>query len=58
LGDANPVEAALATALTQASAAAQWDIVARLAGELEARRRARAGTVDLDAERARRGVRR
>jgi len=54
--EADPVETALAEALTKASAAGQWEIVARLAGELEARRKARAGVVDLDAARARRGV--
>jgi hypothetical protein len=51
---ADVVEAALADALTKASAAAQWDVVARLAGELEARRKARAGVVDLVAARAKR----
>jgi hypothetical protein len=48
------VEIALADALTRASAAAQWDVVARLAGELEARRKARAGVVDLGSARMRR----
>jgi hypothetical protein len=51
------VEAALAAALVGATNASQWEVVARLAGELEARRRARLGTVDLQAERARRGKR-
>jgi hypothetical protein len=32
------VDEALAFALTEATNAAQWDIVARLAGELQARR--------------------
>ncbi|MGC4091389.1 MAG: hypothetical protein QM756_26625 [Polyangiaceae bacterium] len=54
-GNPDPVEAALATALTQASAAQQWDVVARLAGELEARRKARLEVVDLATERAKRG---
>ena len=48
------VEVALADALTRASAASQWEVVARLAGELEARRKARTTTVDLAAERAKR----
>jgi len=51
------VEAALAGALSQAAAAGQWEVVARLAGELDARRRARSETVDLQAERAKRGQR-
>ena len=51
------VEVALGDALTKAAAAAQWDVVARLAAELEARRKARSGTVDLASERAKRGQR-
>lgn len=35
------VEAALADALRGATAAARWDVVAQLAGELQARRQAR-----------------
>jgi hypothetical protein len=35
------VELALADALTRASAAGEWAVVAKLAGELEARRLAR-----------------
>jgi len=35
------VEVALADALTRAAEAAQWELVAQLARELEARRRAR-----------------
>jgi hypothetical protein len=50
----DPVEAALAVALTAASAAGQWETVAQLARELEARRRARSGTVDLTLERTKR----
>ena len=50
----DPGEAALADALTKASAAGQWTVVAALAGELEARRKARAGVVELDAERRKR----
>lgn len=52
----DPVDAALATALTEASAMGRFDIVAQLAKELEARRLARAGKVALDAK-ARRGRR-
>jgi hypothetical protein len=42
---ADPVEVALAKALEEASGARRWDVVARLAGELEARRLARLGNV-------------
>jgi len=49
------VEAALAEALTRAAAAGAFDTVAALTAELRARREARAGTVSLEAERARRG---
>ena len=51
----DPVETALAEALRRASEAAQWDVVAMLARELQARREARADVVDLDAARKRRG---
>jgi hypothetical protein len=37
----DPVGLALAEALSQAATAEQWDVVGRLANELEARRRAR-----------------
>jgi hypothetical protein len=50
----DPIEAALGDALTKASAAGQWTVVATLAAELEARRKARAGVVELDAERRKR----
>ena len=54
----DPVEVALADALTKAAAAGRFDVVAQLAGELEARRKARtANVVDLAAEAARRGRR-
>ncbi|MFZ5891287.1 MAG: hypothetical protein ACOY0T_09575 [Myxococcota bacterium] len=53
-GAQDAVEAALADALTRAAAAGEWAVVGKLSGELEARRRARAGTVDLSEERARR----
>jgi hypothetical protein len=51
----DPVEAALAKALQEASAAGRFDVVAQLAGELQARREARAGAkvVPLDAKRLR-----
>jgi site-specific DNA recombinase len=52
-GDA--VEAALAAAIAGATAAGQWAIVAQLAGELEARRLAKANVVSLDAARTRKG---
>jgi hypothetical protein len=42
---AEPIEAALADALTRAAAEGRFDIVAQLARELEARRLARAGNV-------------
>ena len=51
---ADAIEKALTDALAVASAAGSWGEVAQLANELEARRRARAATVDLTAERARR----
>jgi hypothetical protein len=51
---ADPVEAALAVALEGAARAAQWTTVEILTRELEARRRARAGVVDLAQERAKR----
>jgi hypothetical protein len=50
------VEAALAKALAQAAAAARFDVVALLAGEIQARRLARAGVVALNARRSRRSV--
>jgi hypothetical protein len=49
---ADPVEVALADALSRASAAGEWSTVAQLARELEARREASAGVVRLDAARA------
>jgi hypothetical protein len=48
------VEIALAKALGEAAAAGRFDVVAQLATELEARRRARSGNVlNLDADRRR-----
>jgi len=52
----DPVEAALAEALRRASEAGQWEVVAALARELQARREARAGVVDLETARKRRGT--
>ena len=54
-GNQDPVEAALALALTEAAKAGRFDVVAQLARELEARRLA--GTqnvVSFDAKRGRR----
>jgi integrase len=50
----DPVEEALAEALLRASRAEAWDAVKALTDELRARRAARAGAIDLEAERARR----
>ncbi len=49
---------ALATALSEATKAGRWDVVAQLAKELEARRLSLAGpaVVDLAAERRKRGA--
>ncbi|MCK6534450.1 MAG: hypothetical protein L6Q84_15865 [Polyangiaceae bacterium] len=52
---ADAVEKALLAALETAKAASRWGEVAQLAHDLEARRRARVETVNLGAERARRG---
>ena len=52
----DPVEAALADALTRASAAGQWDVVTTIARELQARREARANVVDLEIARKNRGT--
>ncbi len=57
VGNSDAVEVALATALTSATVAQEWELVAQLARELEARRKARSGTVDLQAEREKRGQR-
>lgn len=51
------VERALADALSAAVAAGRYGEASELASALEARQRARASTVDLSAERARRGAR-
>jgi hypothetical protein len=52
----DPVEAALAKALEAATDAKRWDIVGRLAGELEARRSSTSHPViSLAEERAKRG---
>jgi len=52
--ETDPVELAIASALERASAAGQWTAVEVLARELEARRKARSGVVQLDAERRKR----
>lgn len=49
------VEVALADAITKAAAAGAFDVLPKLVAELEARRKARSGTVDLASERAKRG---
>ena len=54
VSETDPVELALATALERASAAGQWTAVEVLARELESRRKARAGVVQLDSERRKR----
>ena len=52
----DPVEAALASALTEAAAAGRFDVVAEMARTLEARRTARTSSnvVDLTTRRAKR----
>jgi hypothetical protein len=55
LGAIDAVEVALADAIQKAAAAGAFDVLPKLVAELEARRKARAGTVDLAAERAKRG---
>jgi hypothetical protein len=50
----DPVEAALADALTRAAQAGEWGVVETLSRELTARREARANVVQLDAARKRR----
>jgi len=50
------VEALLAKAIGEASAAGRFDVVALLAGELQARRLARGGVVALDVKRRQRGA--
>jgi integrase len=51
----DPVERALANALNQATQAQQWDTVAELARELQARRQALSNVVSLDSVRAGKG---
>jgi hypothetical protein len=53
-GGPDAVEVALADAITKAAAAGAFDVLPKLVAELEARRKARLGTVDLAHERARR----
>jgi hypothetical protein len=54
VAESDPVEAALAEALTRAAAAGQWGTVETLSRELQARRESRANVVQLDAARRRR----
>jgi hypothetical protein len=51
----DPVEQALADAITKAAAAGQWSAVETLSRELTARREVRAGVVDLAEARRRKG---
>lgn len=44
---ADPIEAALTAAMTKATIAGEWTVVKALVGELEARRSARVGVIDL-----------
>ena len=53
----DPVEAALADAISKAALAGDFEVVGKIVAELEARRRARLAVVDLAAERAKRGSR-
>lgn len=57
IGAVDAVETALADAIQKAAAAGRFDVLPGLVAELEARRKARAGTVDLSTERVRRGKR-
>jgi len=58
MGNPDAIECALADALTKATAAGKWDIVAQLARELEARRLAAVDVPRLDDARAKRDRRR
>jgi hypothetical protein len=51
---ADPVELGLVKLMQRAADVGQWDVVRELAAQLEARRKARTGVVDLVAERSRR----
>jgi hypothetical protein len=53
---ADPVEQALGEAIVRASAAGAWSSVEALTRELQARREARAGVVDLAQARRRKGA--
>ena len=55
VGNPDAVEVALADAITKAATAGAFDVLPKLVAELEARRKARSGTVDLATERAKRG---
>jgi hypothetical protein len=54
-GTAGSIELGLVKLMNRAADAGEWDVVREFAGQLEARRKARIGTVDLGAERSRRG---
>jgi hypothetical protein len=53
----DPVAQALAKALDGATAAGRWDVVAQLAGEVEARRLARTGNVIIMSRKVNHGIR-
>jgi hypothetical protein len=57
VGQPDHLETALADAIGKAAAAGRFDVLPSLVAELEARRKARSGAVDLAVERARRGKR-
>jgi hypothetical protein len=52
---ADRVELGLVRLMNRAADAGEWDLVRELAAQLEARRKAPTGIVDLGAERSRRG---
>jgi hypothetical protein len=54
VANGDPVEAALAGALTRAAQAGEWGVVETLSRELTARRAARANVVPLDVARSKR----
>jgi hypothetical protein len=51
----DPVELGILNLMNRAADAGEWDVVRELAAQLEARRKARTGIVDLGRERSRRG---
>lgn len=54
LAQPDPIEAALGEALLRASRDGAWDAAQAIVDELRARRAARSGVVDLEAERSKR----